>query len=157
MDFGGYLDPCYISRTRDLKLGKTQTHTQIQSKLRKPFKLGCIWTSNHGYEYGQPKAYLGVRQPRAHALGGQKRKLLWGVYISKRFLVEVYIAKISKRAQPFIKLQPSSPLSFLFYDPASFHFYTPQTSTFIFTPPIFPWLKRKIQKQYVKHKISPRD
>jgi len=41
----------YIPVTRVLKSGKTQTHTQTQSKRGKPVKLCLIRTGNHGYGF----------------------------------------------------------------------------------------------------------
>jgi len=48
---GGYIYLRYPSRTRILKLGKTQTHTQTQSNRRKPVKLRLVWAGIHGHRF----------------------------------------------------------------------------------------------------------
>jgi len=48
---GGHLYTRYPSHTNVLKSGKTQTHTQSQSKREKPVKLGLVRVGNHGYGF----------------------------------------------------------------------------------------------------------
>jgi len=48
---GEYLYTRYPSHTRVLKLRKSHTHTQTQSKQGKSVKLGLVRAVNHGYEF----------------------------------------------------------------------------------------------------------
>jgi len=49
--WGEYLYTRYPSHTRVLKSGKTQTHTQTQSKRRKTVKKDLVRVVNHGYGF----------------------------------------------------------------------------------------------------------
>ena len=49
--WGGYIYPRYPSRTRTLKLGKTQTDIHTQSNQGKPVKSGLVWAGTHGHGF----------------------------------------------------------------------------------------------------------
>jgi len=54
---------CYPSRTRILKSGKAQVHTQTQLNRGKPVKLGLVWvgTHEHGFCF---HVYIQAHTPR---------------------------------------------------------------------------------------------
>jgi len=88
------------------------------------------------------KSLTGLRRPRTMSVEGPVF-FYKGVYISIRFLKGVYIAKFPKRVQPIIRLQCSSPSSFLFYNPVAFHFHTPSPLLSFSHSPSFSWPKRE--------------
>jgi len=86
--------------------------------------------------------------PRAHAHRGPDFFERVGVYVSIRLLKGVYI---SKRAQSFIRLQPSGSSPFLFYNLAAFIF---TSSSIALAKTQKLEVNGKTQKQHVKHNIS---